>query len=81
MKTRVTITMDPTLVAQAKSLAVARRTNLSAFFEELVRRASASEHPQPRFSQKWLGKVQAKSADPHDELLTALQAKHGLSGK
>lgn len=74
--------MDPLVVAQAKSLAHAQRTNLSAFLEDLVRRTSQSLHPQqPSFSHKWLGKVQAKPSDPNDELLTALQAKHGLGQK
>ena len=81
MKTRVTVTMDPEMVAQAKSLAVAQRTNLSALFEDLVRRACATQRTQSSFSGRWRGKLQAKPADPHDELLTALQAKHGLSGQ
>lgn len=82
MKSRVTITLDPEVVRKAKAVARARRTNLSALVEDLLRQTT--EHatpPRPRFSQKWAGKLELRESDERDELLEALKQRYGLGGE
>jgi hypothetical protein len=76
MKERVTLTLDPDVVAQAKQLAFARKTNFSALVEELLRNAAGA--PQEDIVNKWSGKFRAAESDKSDAKLLALRAKYKL---
>jgi Family of unknown function (DUF6364) len=78
MKSRVTITLDPNVVRQAKNVARERHTNLSALIEELLKQtAQANVAPRRSFTQKWAGKLTLRE-DKKDELLKAIKTRHGL---
>lgn len=81
MKSRVTITLDPEVVRKAKAVARARRTNLSALVEELLRQTTEHAAPRPRFSRKWAGKLELRESDGRDELLEALKQRYGLGSE
>lgn len=82
MKTRVTITLDPEVVRKAKTVAQARRTNLSALVEDLLRQTATEAAPRStKFTRKWAGKFEAREPDGRDELLEALRRRHGLDDK
>ncbi|RIH86157.1 hypothetical protein Mterra_01508 [Calidithermus terrae] len=82
MKSRVTITLDPEVVRKAKAVARARRTNLSALVEDLLRQtAEHAAPPHPRFSRKWAGKLELRESDGRDQLLEALKQRYGLGSE
>ena len=82
MKTRITLTIDPEVVGQAKRLAHARHTSVSALIEGFLRSASTTnEEGGAVFSQRWGGRFRvAESATP-DPRLRALKAKYHLESK
>jgi tRNA U34 5-carboxymethylaminomethyl modifying enzyme MnmG/GidA len=78
MKSRITITLDPTVVRQAKNVARERHTNLSALIEDLLKQTAQSNvAPRRSFTQKWAGKLTVRE-DNKDELLKALKTRYGL---
>lgn len=82
MKTRVTLTLDPEIVRQAKNVARVRQTNLSALVEDMLRTTAQQGIAQrPNFSKKWGGKFSARPSDGSDELLDALKARYDLAEK
>ncbi len=79
MKTRVTISIDPGLLREARAVARQRKTTLSALVEELLEQATRHDALHPvSFSQKWVGKFDLRSPNG-DALLGALKDKYGLS--
>jgi hypothetical protein len=79
MKSRITLTIDPEVARRAKRIAHARRTNVSALVEDLVRNASLSaSNSQVSFVDKWTGKLRLKKSDRSDTLLVALKKRYGL---
>ncbi len=78
MKTKVTITLDPLIVKNAKRTARLRKTNLSAMIEGLLAQNTSVLGARPiGFSQKWAGKFEVReSAD--DELLNMLKKRYEL---
>jgi Family of unknown function (DUF6364) len=78
MKSRITITLDPIVVRQAKNVARERHTNLSALIEDLLKQTAQSNvAPRRSFTQKWAGKLTVRE-DNKDELLKALKTRYGL---
>jgi hypothetical protein len=78
MKSRITITLDPIVVRQAKNVARERHTNLSALIEDLLKQTAQSNvAPRRSFTQKWAGKLTVRE-DSKDELLKALKTRYGL---
>ena len=76
MKTRVTVTLDPTVIRNAKTIARLKQTNLSALIEDLLKRtASQSTTRRASFSRKWAGKLSVRET-ANDELLTAMKARY-----
>jgi hypothetical protein len=81
MKTRVTITVDSEVVCQAKCVAQARETSLSALIEGLLREQRPGERQQSgTFSQRWQGRLSVRD-DSSDPLLKAIKAKHAPSAQ
>jgi hypothetical protein len=79
MKTRVTISIDPGLLREARAVARLRKMTLSALIEELLEQATRHDAlPPASFSQKWVGKFDLRPSDG-DPLLGALKDKYGLS--
>lgn len=79
MKTRVTITLDPAVVRQAKAVARDRQTNLSALIEDLLRQtAPRRARRTQRFTEKWAGKFTVRESDGADPLLDAMKRRYGL---
>lgn len=82
MKTKITLTMDPEIVRRAKKLAHARKTNVSALLEGLVRGAPLPGEKERRpFAQRWAGRFRVAPTDPNDARLAALKARYQLSDK
>ena len=79
MKSRITLTIDPSLARRAKQLAHARKTSVSALIETYVRTAPlhAQRSGMP-FSQRWVGKFHVASSSTPDERLDALKTRYGL---
>ena len=78
MKTRVTITLDPGLLREARAVARLRRTTLSALIEELLEQTIRHDALHPvNFSQKWAGKFDLRLSG-RDPLLGVLKDKYGL---
>ena len=79
MKSRITLTMDPDVAKRAKKIAHARRTNVSALIEDLVRNASvtAARH-EPSFAEKWTGKLHLRKPKSADPKLDALKKRYDL---
>jgi Family of unknown function (DUF6364) len=78
MKSRITITLDPIVVRQAKNVARERQTNLSALIEGLLKQTAQSNvAPRRSFTQKWAGKLTVRE-DNKDELLKSLKTRYGL---
>jgi len=79
MKRRVTLTMDPDIAKRAKKIAHARRTNVSALIEELVRNASViAAHQEPSFAEKWTGKLRVRKPKGADPKLESLKKRYDL---
>jgi len=80
MKARVTITLEPAILLQAKTVAEARHTNLSSLIEGLLEQTVRRTVPgRTKFSKNWAGKFTVRN--DKDELLEAMKARHGLSSK
>ena len=78
MKTRVTISIDPGLLREARAVARQRKTTLSALVEELLEQATRHDALHPvSFSQKWGGRFELHPSDG-DPLRNALKDKYGL---
>jgi hypothetical protein len=79
MKIRITLTMDPEIARRAKRIAHARKTNVSALIEDLVRDASATASKrQPSFIAKWTGKLSVRKPKSSDPRLEALKKRYDL---
>jgi hypothetical protein len=79
VKTRVTITLDPRVIQRAKSVARARRTNLSALIESLLVQTADLAVAKPiSFSQKGAGKLSVRDSGGSDPLLDAMKIRYGL---
>jgi len=77
MKSRITLTMDPEIARKAKRIAHARRTNVSALIEDLVRSASvADSKPREDFVGKWKGKLRLRKPAAPDPLFNALKKRY-----
>lgn len=56
MKTRITLTIDPEVAENARSLARRRRTTVSGMVEDFLRRAAPEPAvPSASFSSRWRG--------------------------
>jgi hypothetical protein len=79
MKSRITLTMDPEVARKAKRIAHARKTNVSALIEDLVRNASVTaSKEQPSFAKKWAGKLRVRKPKLSDPRLEALKSRYDL---
>lgn len=78
MKTRLTVTIDPEVLERAKKLAYARKTNVSALVEELLRSSPISSPTEPDFAARWAGKFSVAPTRADDERMKALKAKFKL---
>lgn len=79
MKTRITLTVDPTVSHRAKDVARRQGISLSALVERLLREA-AGPAPKTRtlsFSERWRGKMEL--AEPQEERAARLHAKYKLT--
>ena len=77
MKTRVTITLDPGLLREARAVARLRKTTLSALIEELLEQVTRHDAVHPAsFTRKWTGKFDLRQPDG-DPLLGALTDRYG----
>jgi hypothetical protein len=71
--------MDPEIAKRAKHIAHARRTNVSALVEELVRNASgATAQKQESFVDRWRGRLRVRSPKRADPRLIALKRRYDL---
>jgi Family of unknown function (DUF6364) len=71
--------MDPEVAKKAKKIAHARRTNVSAFIEDLVRNASGTTARDPQsFVQKWTGKLRLRKVSRPDPRFKALKKRYHL---
>ncbi|MFW2479421.1 MAG: DUF6364 family protein [Lentimonas sp.] len=73
MKTRATITIDPSLHARAKRLAKQRRTSVSGLFETLIKEQPET---QTSFVEQMLGSASLRSERTDDPRRAALRAKY-----
>jgi len=69
MKTKLTLSVDESVVAQAKGLAARNGASVSQMFADFVRREIESEEPD--FVEEWAGKLvwRERSGDPRFEYL------------
>ncbi len=72
MKTKVTLTIERTLVPQAKDAAARRGASLSALVEDFLR--GMIEDQTPPFGDRWRGAFQLAEGD--DPRLDALKRKY-----
>jgi hypothetical protein len=71
--------MDPEVAKKAKKIAHARRTNVSALIEDLVRNASATAPKgKSTFAEKWKGKLRLRTVPKTDPLFEALKKRYRL---
>lgn len=77
MKTRLTVTIDPDILDRAKKLAYARKTNVSALVEDLLRTAPATAKDED-FATRWAGKYTLAPSNEDDVRMRALKAKYKL---
>ena len=68
MKTKLTVTIDETLVPQAKAYARSRGVSLSQVIESSLRKVCTNDRPS--FSERWRGRFEP--ADRDDERYRAL---------
>jgi hypothetical protein len=79
MKRRITLTIDPEIARRAKRIALARKTNVSALIEDLVRNASVTgSKREPSFVTKWTGKLRVRTPRGSDPRLEALKKRYDL---
>jgi hypothetical protein len=82
MKNRITLTIDPAVVMQAKKAARARNTTMSGLVEQLLRSTSISgEEKQGSFVDQWAGKFSVAESLPNDPRMAFLKTKHGLTNR
>ena len=75
MKTRVTITLDPEVLARAKQVARARRTTVSGLIEAFLRSEAAGTSGS--LVDEMLGCAELRTVEHgHDPLYDALHARH-----
>ena len=72
MKTKLTVTIDETLLPRAKRYAHSRGVSLSQLIEDMLREMSSRKGLS--FSQRWRGKFQAAERD--DERYKGLARKY-----
>lgn len=77
MKTRVTLTLAPQTIHEAKKLAHRRHTSVSGLVETLLSEAS-SEKSKPTFVEKWGGALKLSRRNAGEPLFEALKAKYNL---
>ena len=79
MKSRLTVTLDRSVLEMAKTVAQERNTNVSALVEDLLRHAAQQASPKraKSFSQRWTGKFEVRD-DAGDALLQALKKRYHL---
>jgi len=79
MKKRVTLTIDPDVLARARRLAHSRNTSVSGLIEGFVRRAPMTRKSGGRsFSSKWAGKFKVRRSTTADARLEALKSRYRL---
>lgn len=77
MKTRITLTIEPSVTHRAKAVARARGTSLSGLVEQLLaREAGVPAAREESFSARWAGRM--KLADKNDPRFDALKRKYAL---
>ena len=79
MKTRITLTVDPSVSHRAKALSRGRGMSVSSLVEHLLLREigeTAKAADTPRFSTRWAGR--GKLQNKNDARFAKLKAKHGL---
>jgi Family of unknown function (DUF6364) len=78
MKSRVTITLDPALLEQAKTHAQLRGVSLSVLIEDRLKQAlQHSFTSNLSFTEKWAGQLTVHE-NSQDTLLNALKTQYGL---
>jgi hypothetical protein len=78
VKSRVTITLDPVVLGQARTQARLRGVSLSALIEDRLKQAlQHSLAPNLSFTKKWAGQLTVRQ-DSQDALLNALKTRHKL---
>jgi hypothetical protein len=78
MKSRVTITLDPVVLEQARTKARLRGVSLSVLIEDRLKQAM--QHglkPNLSFTEKWAGQLTVHQ-DNQDALLNALKTRYSL---
>jgi hypothetical protein len=78
MKSRVTITLDPVVLEQARTKARLRGVSLSVLIEDRLKQAM--QHglkPNLSFTEKWAGQLTVRQ-DNQDALLNALKTRYSL---
>jgi hypothetical protein len=74
MKTRATLTIDPSLHARAKRLAKQRRTSVSGLFEAFIK--EQAEAADTSVVEKMRGSATLKPAKANDPRRAALESKY-----
>ena len=74
MKSKLTVTVDRSMIEFGKQYASRRGTSLSQVIEDALRRIARFE--QPSFSRKWRGRF-SKSARRGDERMRHLENRYG----
>jgi hypothetical protein len=78
MKSRVTITLDPGVLEQARTEARLRGISLSALIEDRLNQALRHNlKPNLSFAKKWAGQLTVRQNN-QDALLNALKARYSL---
>jgi Family of unknown function (DUF6364) len=78
MKSRVTITLDPVVLEQARTDARLRGVSLSALIEDRLKRAlQHSLKPNLSFTEKWAGQLIVRQ-NSQDALLNTLKTRYRL---
>jgi Family of unknown function (DUF6364) len=78
MKSRVTITLDPVVLEQARTEARLRGVSLSVLIEDRLKQAlQHSLKPNLSFTEKWAGQLMLREGS-QDALLNALKTRYML---
>lgn len=80
--TKLTLSMEKSVVRQAKQLAKVRKTSVSAMVSDFVRSAAVAENPSRKIgpiTQRLTGIIKLPAGKDYKEILTdALMEKYGL---
>jgi hypothetical protein len=77
MKSRITLTIEPSVSHRAKAVARERGTSLSGLVEQLLaRETGVPAAKEGSFSARWAGRM--KLADKNDRRFDALKRKYAL---